>query len=159
MASPHANTHAAPQRANLMSNAPIADNTDKIVKSDADWRAELTPQQYQVLRQHGTERVGTSSLNREKREGTFTCAGCGQPLFASKAKFDSGSGWPSFDKPTSPTAVSEHDDSSHFMRRTEVRCARCDGHLGHVFPDGPSETTGLRYCINGTALKFNSGEP
>ena len=133
------------------STAAIA---DKVTKSDADWRAELTPEQYYVLRQHGTERPGTSPLNREKRKGTFLCAGCGAELFASDAKFESGTGWPSFDRPAPKDAVSEHDDRSQFMRRTEVRCARCDGHLGHVFPDGPRETTGLRYCINGAALRF-----
>jgi peptide-methionine (R)-S-oxide reductase len=130
------------------------DVAENVAKSDAAWRAELTPQQYVVLRQHGTERPGTSPLNREKRNGMFLCAGCGATLFASDAKFESGTGWPSFDLPATKLAVSEHDDFSHFMRRTEVRCARCDGHLGHVFPDGPSETTGLRYCINGVALKF-----
>jgi peptide-methionine (R)-S-oxide reductase len=130
------------------------DVAEKVAKSDAAWRAELTPQQYVVLRQHGTERPGTSPLNREKRNGMFLCAGCGATLFASDAKFESGTGWPSFDRPATKLAVSKHDDFSHFMRRIEVRCARCDGHLGHVFPDGPSETTGLRYCINGVALKF-----
>jgi peptide-methionine (R)-S-oxide reductase len=126
----------------------------KVAKSDAAWRAELTREQYHVLRQHGTERPGTSPLNREKRKGTYACAGCGAVLFASDAKFESGTGWPSFDKPATAHAVSEHDDLSHLMHRTEVRCARCDGHLGHVFPDGPRETTGLRYCINGVALRF-----
>src|SRR5262245_5168384 len=125
-----------------------------VAKSDAAWRAELTREQYLVLRQHGTERPGTSPLNREKRKGMFLCAGCGAKLFASDAKFESGTGWPSFDRPATKQAVSEHDDLSHFMRRTEVRRARCDGHLGHVFPDGPADTTGLRYCINGVALKF-----
>jgi peptide-methionine (R)-S-oxide reductase len=127
---------------------------DKLDKSDAAWRAELTREQYFVLRQHGTERPGTSPLNREKRKGAFLCAGCGAELFVSDAKFESGTGWPSFDRPADKSAVAEHDDLSHFMRRTEVRCARCDGHLGHVFPDGPRATTGLRYCINGAALKF-----
>jgi peptide-methionine (R)-S-oxide reductase len=131
---------------------------DKVAKSDAAWRAELTPAQYAVLRQHGTERPGTSPLNREKRQGMFLCAGCGAELFASDAKFESGTGWPSFDRPATGMAVSEHEDLSHFMRRTEVSCARCDGHLGHVFPDGPHETTGLRYCINGVALKFKPGD-
>lgn len=126
---------------------------DPIEKSDAEWRAELTPEEYYVLRQHGTERAGTSPLNHEKREGTFVCAGCGQPLFASDAKFESGTGWPSFFKPLSGEAVAEKDDRSWFMRRTEVRCARCDGHLGHVFNDGP-KPTGLRYCMNGVALDF-----
>jgi peptide-methionine (R)-S-oxide reductase len=130
------------------------DATDKIVKSDAAWRRELTADQYHVLRRHGTERPGTSPLNHEKRKGVFRCAGCGAALFASDAKFDSGTGWPSFDRPAAAQAVREQEDFSLFMRRTEVRCARCDGHLGHVFPDGPRETTGLRYCINGAALKF-----
>jgi peptide-methionine (R)-S-oxide reductase len=133
-------------------------NSDKVVKSDAAWRRELTAEQYYVLRQHGTERPGTSPLNREKRKGQFQCAGCGAALFTSDAKFESGTGWPSFDRPSGPRTVSEHEDASLFMRRTEVRCARCDGHLGHVFPDGPRETTGLRYCINGAALKFKPGD-
>jgi len=137
-----------------MSKSPPAESADKVVKSDAAWRAELTPEQYYVLRQHGTERPGSSPLNREKRKGAFLCAACAMPLFASGAKFDSGTGWPSFDRPASEAAVTEHDDLSLFMHRTEVRCARCGGHLGHVFPDGPRETTGLRYCINGAALKF-----
>jgi peptide-methionine (R)-S-oxide reductase len=137
-----------------MPNNNIAGSVDKIVKSDADWRAALTPEQYYVLRQHGTEGAGTSRLNQEKRKGVFVCAACGTPLFSSDAKFESGTGWPSFDSPASEVAVSEHDDRSLFVRRTEVRCARCDGHLGHVFPDGPRATTGLRYCINGAALKF-----
>lgn len=137
-----------------MSKSPTAISADKIVKSDAAWRAELTPEQYYVMRQHGTERPGTSPLNREKRKGTFLCAACGTALFSSSDKFESGSGWPSFDRSASEAAVSEHEDRSHFMQRTEVRCARCDGHLGHVFPDGPRETTGRRYCINGAALRF-----
>jgi peptide-methionine (R)-S-oxide reductase len=132
--------------------------TQRVTKSDAHWHAELTREQYFVLRQHGTERPGTSPLNREKRRGTFLCAGCGAELFASDAKFESGTGWPSFDRPAARDAVSEHDDLSHGMRRTEVRCARCDGHLGHVFPDGPRHTTGRRYCINGVALKFKPGD-
>jgi len=131
---------------------------DKVAKTDAEWRRELTPEQYHVTRQHGTEPAGTSPLNREKRAGTFSCVCCGGPLFSSTAKFDSGSGWPSFDKPTSGAAVSEHEDRSHFMTRTEVRCARCEAHLGHVFPDGPRQSTGLRYCINGAALKFKASE-
>src|SRR5262249_35496321 len=130
-------------------------NAEKVAKSDAAWRAELTREQYFVLRQHGSERPGTSPLNREKRKGRFLCAGCGAGLFASDAQIQSGTGWTSFDRPAAGSAVSEHDDHSHLMHRTEVRCARCDGHLGHVFPDGPRDTTGLRYCINGVALKFN----
>lgn len=131
---------------------------DKIVKSDAAWRAELTLERYQIMRQHGTERAGTSPLNREKRKGMFMCASCGEPLFASGAKFESGSGWPSFDKPASEGALDEHVDRSHFMTRTEVRCGRCEGHLGHVFPGGPQETTGLRYFINRAALKFKPAD-
>lgn len=142
-----------------MSKTTLApDRTDRIVKSDAEWRAQLTPEQFHVTRQHGTERAGTSPLNREKRDGMFSCVCCGEPLFASDAKFESGTGWPSFDKPASDSAISEHEDRALFMRRTEVRCARCEAHLGHVFPDGPRETTGLRYCINGAALSFKPGD-
>src|SRR5581483_10826770 len=119
-------------------------------KTEDDWRRELTPEQFYVLRQHGTEPPGSSPLNREKRPWTFKCAGCGQPLFASDAKFESGTGWPSFWRPLEG-AVDTSIDRSLFMTRTEVHCARCGGHLGHVFPDGP-EPTGLRYCINGAAL-------
>jgi peptide-methionine (R)-S-oxide reductase len=120
--------------------------------SDEEWRKRLTSEQYRVLRGHGTERAGSSPLDREKRKGTFTCAGCDQELFASDAKFDSGTGWPSFFQPL-PGAVETSEDNKFFMRRTEVHCARCGGHLGHVFPDGPPPT-GLRYCINGVALNF-----
>jgi len=141
-----------------MSKSQAAVRSDIVVKSDAEWRALLTPDQYRIMRQHGTERAGTSPLNREKRQGTFACAACGEPLFSSEAKFESGTGWPSFDQPASATAVSEHQDRSYFMVRTEVRCARCDGHLGHVFPDGPRTTTGLRYCINGATLTFRPGD-
>ena len=137
-----------------MSKSSSPESADKVAKSEAEWRAELTPEQYYILRQHGTERPGASPLNREKRKGTFLCAACAAPLFASAAKFESGTGWPSFDRPASESAVSEHDDRSLFMLRTEVRCAHCGGHLGHVFPDGPRETTGQRYCINGAALEF-----
>ena len=127
--------------------------TDRVEKSDAEWRAQLTPEQYKVTRGHGTERAGTSPLNNEKREGVFTCVCCGAPLFASGAKFESGTGWPSFYKPMNGDAVTEHEDRSFLMRRTEVRCARCDAHLGHVFPDGP-RPTGQRFCMNGVALNF-----
>ena len=123
-----------------------------VQKSDAEWRAALSEQQYEVLRQGRTERAGTSPLDGEKRPGTFACAGCGQPLFASSTKFDSGTGWPSFFAPLSG-AVATSIDKSWFMVRTEVHCARCGGHLGHVFPDGP-RPTGLRYCMNGAALTF-----
>ena len=127
--------------------------TRTVIKSDEEWRRELSPEAYHVLRKHGTERAGTSPLNSEKRNGMFVCAGCGKPLFASDAKYESGTGWPSFYAPVAPNAVTEHSDRSFFMRRTEVRCADCDGHLGHVFPDGP-QPTGMRYCMNGVALKF-----
>jgi len=125
----------------------------KIVKSEAEWKAMLSPEAFQVARKHGTERAGTSPLNEEKREGVFHCVACGEPLFSSDAKFESGTGWPSFFKPLSKEAVAEKDDSSFFMRRTEVHCAACESHLGHVFPDGP-KPTGQRYCMNGVAMTF-----
>ncbi len=125
----------------------------KVEKSEAEWKAELTPEQFYVLRQEGTERAGTSPLNHEYRDGMFVCAGCGKALFPSEAKFESGTGWPSFYAPVESEAVTEHVDRKLFMTRTEVRCADCDGHLGHVFPDGP-HPTGLRYCMNGAALSF-----
>jgi peptide-methionine (R)-S-oxide reductase len=126
---------------------------ETIRKSDAEWRAALSPEQFHVLRQHGTERPFTSPLNAEKRDGKFVCSGCGQELFASDAKFESGTGWPSFFQPIGADAVGETTDRSLFMVRTEVHCGRCGGHLGHVFPDGP-RPTGLRYCMNGVSLKF-----
>ncbi len=128
---------------------------EKIEKSDAEWQAELSPEAYRVLRQHATERAFTND-NFSKVPGIFSCTGCGAPLFDQATKFDSGTGWPSFYAPVDggdQTAVAEQEDRSWFMRRTEVHCARCDGHLGHVFPDGP-QPTGLRYCINGVSLKF-----
>jgi peptide-methionine (R)-S-oxide reductase len=125
----------------------------KIEKSDAEWRKQLTPEQYHVTRQHGTERAFSGPYWNEKHPGTYTCVCCGTPLFSSETKFDSGTGWPSFWAPLARDAVDEHEDRSWFARRTEVRCASCDAHLGHVFPDGP-KPTGLRYCMNGTALGF-----
>ena len=130
----------------------MRDESFPVQKSDEEWAATLTPDQYRVLREHGTERAGTSPLNAEKRDGTFTCAGCGQPLFESNAKYDSCTGWPSFFAPIDG-AVATKDDLSHGMRRTEVLCSKCGGHLGHVFPDGP-RPTGLRFCMNGVALAF-----
>jgi len=130
----------------------MQDQTFPIEKPDEEWRRELSPESYRVLRKHGTEPAGTSPLNGEKREGVFTCAGCSQPLFDSKTKYESGSGWPSFYRPKDG-AVGTSTDRSFLMTRTEVHCARCGGHLGHVFPDGPAPT-GQRYCMNGVALSF-----
>jgi peptide-methionine (R)-S-oxide reductase len=121
-------------------------------KTDADWKATLTPEQYHVLREHGTEHRGSSPLNHEKRAGTFRCVGCGKPLFSSDTKFESGTGWPSFNEPLQG-AVDTMTDRSYGMTRTEVHCAECGGHLGHVFHDGPAPT-GQRYCMNGVALEF-----
>jgi peptide-methionine (R)-S-oxide reductase len=135
-----------------MTQAKSTASGPRVVKSEAEWRAILTPEQYEVTRNHGTERACSSPLNLEKRAGTFTCVCCGAPLFRSATKFESGTGWPSFFQPVEG-AVTEHADNSFFMRRTEVRCAACDAHLGHVFPDGPPPT-GQRYCMNGIALRF-----
>ncbi|MBK1658042.1 peptide-methionine (R)-S-oxide reductase MsrB [Paracraurococcus ruber] len=131
--------------------APPAE-TFPVEKPDEEWRRALSPEAFRVLRQHGTERAGTSPLNAEKREGTFLCAGCGHPLFDSATKFESGTGWPSFWAPADG-AVGTTTDRSFFMVRTEVHCANCGGHLGHVFPDGPPPT-GQRYCMNGVAMRF-----
>ncbi len=125
----------------------------KIYKTDAEWRASLTPEQYRVARQQGTEPPFTGPWWNEKRAGLYTCVSCGEPLFRSETKFDSGTGWPSFYTPVDKDKVEEHVDRSHGMARTEVLCARCEAHLGHVFEDGP-RPTGLRYCMNGTALGF-----
>jgi len=124
---------------------------EKVVLSDAEWRQRLSPEEYEVLRRHGTERAGTGCFLGTKEPGTYVCAGCGNPLFRSGMKFESGTGWPSFTVPISPDAVTELADDSYGMRRVEVRCARCEGHLGHVFPDGPPPT-GLRYCMNSVAM-------
>ena len=123
-----------------------------VEKTEAEWKAQLSPAAYTVLREHGTERAGTSPLNAEKRKGVFHCAGCGQELFTSDTKFESGTGWPSFFKPLDG-AIATTEDRSYFMLRVEVHCARCGGHLGHVFPDGP-RPTGERYCMNGVSLTF-----
>jgi len=125
----------------------------KISKSDAEWRSQLTPEQYHVTRKQGTERAFTGPYWSEKNAGEYACVCCGAKLFSSTTKYDSGTGWPSFYAPVDKAAVAEHVDGSWLMRRTEVRCASCDAHLGHVFPDGP-KPTGQRYCMNGTALTF-----
>ena len=127
---------------------------EKMHLTDAEWRAKLTPEQYRILREAGTERAFTGKYEKNKAAGEYVGAGCGQPLFESDAKFDSGSGWPSFTRPAEGDAVEEHRDASHGMVRTEVVCSRCEGHLGHVFPDGPREEGGMRYCINSAALDF-----
>lgn len=133
------------------------DMSGKVERSDAEWRETLTPEQYRVLRQGGTEPPWSGELLGVKDKGEFRCAACGEPLFSSDTKYESGSGWPSFTAPVSESAVSEHSDSSHGMTRTEVRCARCEGHLGHVFEDGPGPA-GLRYCVNSASLAFKKAE-
>lgn len=125
----------------------------KMNKSEAEWKEQLTPEQYHVMREQGTERPFTHPYNAEKAKGTYVCAACGEALFSSEAKFDSGTGWPSFTRPMSKDAVAEKQDRTQGMARTEVLCASCEAHLGHVFPDGPNPT-GLRYCMNGTALNL-----
>jgi peptide-methionine (R)-S-oxide reductase len=132
-------------------------NRPKVVKSDAEWQKELTPEQYYVTRKHGTEPAWTGPYLNEKSKGTYKCVACGAPLFSSETKYDSGSGWPSFYQPIENGAVSEHSDNSFLMRRTEIRCASCEAHLGHVFPDGPNPT-GQRYCMNGHALKLQKAD-
>ena len=131
-------------------------NQYEVQKSEQEWKETLTPEQFKVLRKHGTERAGTSSLDKNYEDGTYVCAGCGQPLFPSGTKFDSGTGWPSFYKPLEG-AIATTTDRSLFMTRTEVHCSRCGGHLGHVFNDGP-KPTGQRYCMNGVSLEFTPEE-
>jgi peptide-methionine (R)-S-oxide reductase len=131
--------------------------TDDVPKTETEWKGCLTPEQFRVLREHGTERAFTSPLDGEKRKGIFRCAGCGLDLFSSEAKFNSGTGWPSFFAPIAEDAIATTEDNSYGMRRVEVHCRRCGGHLGHVFPDGP-RPTGLRYCMNGVSLTFEPKE-
>lgn len=132
--------------------------TKKVEKSDEEWRSDLTDEQYRVTRKHGTERAFSHPYYQEKSDGMYNCVCCGAPLFSSTTKYDSGTGWPSFYQPTESDALTEHDDRTLLSRRTEVRCASCDAHLGHVFPDGPNPT-GLRYCINGVALDHKPTKP
>ncbi|HZF55202.1 MAG TPA: peptide-methionine (R)-S-oxide reductase MsrB [Polyangiaceae bacterium] len=134
-----------------MANTSTANNK-KLQLSEEEWKKRLSPEEFQVLRKHGTERPHIGCFVATKDPGTYVCAGCGNPLFESGTKFESGTGWPSFTTPVGPDAVIEYEDRSHGMRRVEVRCGRCDGHLGHVFPDGPPPT-GLRYCMNSVAMR------
>ena len=136
----------------------MTETAQEMVRSDAEWRAHLTPEQYRILREKDTERPFTGALTQNHETGDYHCAGCGTLLFMSGAKFDSGCGWPSFMIPADSKVVEEHEDISFGMRRVEVTCARCGGHLGHVFPDGPTPT-GLRYCINSASLTFTRQEP
>lgn len=143
----------------IPAGGPLAEAAPKtVVKTDAEWRAQLTPEQYHVLREKGTERAFTGALTDNEADGLYHCAACNAPLFKSDTKFHSGCGWPSFWDPISPNAVRYHEDNSYGMRRVEVTCATCGGHLGHVFPDGPKQHGGQRYCINSVSLGFAGTE-
>ena len=155
-APPGAQPKGASKGAKLETTHPHG-KIEKIHKSEEEWKKILTPEQYHVLRKKGTERAWTGKLNENKAKGTYVCAGCGLPLFSSDHKFDSGTGWPSFWQPIRPENVGTETDRSFFMTRTEVHCARCGGHLGHVFPDGP-KPTGLRYCMNSVAMDFKPAQ-
>jgi peptide-methionine (R)-S-oxide reductase len=133
------------------------DVKNKVVKTDAEWKELLTPEQYSVARKHGTEPAFTGPNWDQKKSGMYSCVCCGEPLFSSDTKYESGTGWPSFYAPVAEGVVDEHSDNSHFMQRVEIRCAKCEAHLGHVFPDGP-KPTGQRYCTNGLSLKFTPKE-
>jgi peptide-methionine (R)-S-oxide reductase len=151
--------HPARARVELVQNGDAESSTtmQKIEKTDAQWREELTPEQFHILREAGTEQPGTGELLNEKRDGSFACAACGTLLFESGTKFDSGSGWPSFTDPANTEHIRLIEDTSHGMRRVEARCAACDSHLGHVFPDGPG-ASGDRYCVNSCSLEFVPAE-
>lgn len=152
------NSSPGPEKLSAAKSAlpsPTTNMNPTVIKSDAEWKKQLTPEQYEILRQKGTERAFTGAYWNTKVKGTYKCAGCGELLFASDTKFDSGCGWPSFYAPAASNVVAEAKDESHFMTRTEVLCAKCGGHLGHVFDDGPNPT-GLRYCINSGAIQFEA---